>query len=87
GIEIEFVDPTGTGEYRIARNANEKDALLMVPGAGLTLAESLGLADKGDRITGINNQANFMREQDMPFRRLEIITALQRPPQVKFSDL
>lgn len=28
-----------------------------------------------------------MREQDMPFRRLEIITALQRPPQVKFSDL
>jgi hypothetical protein len=28
-----------------------------------------------------------MREQDMPFRRLEIMTALQRPPQVKFSDL
>jgi GWxTD domain-containing protein len=32
GIEIEFVDPTGTGEYRIARNAFEKDALAMVPG-------------------------------------------------------
>jgi len=28
-----------------------------------------------------------MREQDMPFRRLEILTALQRPPQVKFGDL
>ena len=27
GLEIEFVDPTGTGEYRIARNAHEKDAL------------------------------------------------------------
>lgn len=88
GIEIEFVDPTGTGEYRIARNANEKDALLMVPGAGLTTAESLGLSDKGDRISGLNNNnSTFMREQDMPFRRLEIITALQRPPQVKFSDL
>lgn len=88
GIEIEFVDPTGTGEYRIARNANEKDALLMVPGAGLTTAESLGLSDKGDRISGIGGTGvNYMREQDMPFRRLEIITALQRPPQVKFSDL
>jgi GWxTD domain-containing protein len=88
GIEIEFVDPTGTGEYRIARNANEKDALMMVPGAGLTTAESLGLSDKGDRISGISGGgANYMREQDTPFRRLEIITALQRPPQVKFSDL
>jgi GWxTD domain-containing protein len=87
GVEIEFVDPTGTGEYRMARNANEKDALLMVPGAGLTTAESLGLSDKGDRISGMNGQNTYMREQDMPFRRLEIMTALQRPPQVKFSDL
>ncbi|MEO8649543.1 MAG: GWxTD domain-containing protein [Acidobacteriota bacterium] len=88
GIEVEFVDPTGTGEYRVARNANEKDALLMVPGAGLTTAEQLGLSSKADRITGINNsQLNFQREQDSPFRRLEIITNLSRPPQVKFSDL
>src|SRR5438874_3146871 len=32
-IDIEFVDPTGSGEYRIARNPFEKDALLHVPGA------------------------------------------------------
>lgn len=32
GIEIEFVDPTGSGEYRIARDANEKDALAHVTG-------------------------------------------------------
>lgn len=89
GLEIEFVDPTGTGEYRMARNANEKDALLMVPGAGMTTAEQLGLSDKGDRISGAGGAggSNFMREQDTPFRRLEIMTALQRPPQVKFSDL
>ena len=31
GIEVEFVDPTGTGEYRIARHPDEKDALAMVP--------------------------------------------------------
>lgn len=87
GIEIEFVDPTGTGEYRIARNANEKDALLMVPGGGMTLNEQLGLEDRGDRISGINANNRYTREQDMPFRRMEIIANLQRPPQVKFSDL
>lgn len=89
GIEIEFVDPTGTGEYRIARNPNEKDALLMVPGAGLTLSEQLGLSDKGDRITGmggIGNQ-NYQREQDSPFSRLQLLADLNRPPQVKFNDL
>jgi GWxTD domain-containing protein len=86
GVEIEFVDPTGSGEYRIARNANEKDALLFVPGAGQTLNEQLGLETRGDRISGINND-RYMREQDMPFRRLETIANLQRPPQVKFSDL
>ncbi|MEJ7849130.1 MAG: GWxTD domain-containing protein [Pyrinomonadaceae bacterium] len=87
GLEIEFVDPTGTGEYRIARNANEKDALLTVPGAGLTTAEQLGIGDKGDRISGSGNGASYQREQDSPFRRMEIITSLQRPPSVKFSDL
>ncbi|MGB7068688.1 MAG: GWxTD domain-containing protein [Pyrinomonadaceae bacterium] len=88
GLEIEFVDPTGTGEYRIARNANEKDALLMVPGAGLTTAEQLGMSDKGDRISGYGSGDNrYMREQDSPFRRMEIIQNLSRPPQVKFSDL
>jgi GWxTD domain-containing protein len=88
GVEIEFVDPTGTGEYHIARDANEKDALLMVPGAGLTTAEQLGLSDKADRISGINNNNNtYMRQQDMPFERLRIQNELMRPPSVKFSDL
>src|SRR6267142_2066604 len=89
GIEIEFVDPTGSGEYRIARNANEKDAMLMVPGAGLTLSEQLGLSDKADRITGTNSNGSmgYQREQDSPFSRLQLLADLSRPPQVKFSDL
>ena len=85
GLEIEFVDPTGTGEYRIARNAQEKDALKYTPGAGLTTNEQLGLSDQADRIAG--NGASYQREQDSPFRRLEIQSALSRPPAVKFSDL
>ena len=88
GIEIEFVDPTGSGEYRIARSPQEKDALLMIPGGGLTLSEQLGLTDKGERI--LNNglgTGNFVREQDNPFSRLQLIADLSRPPQVKFNDL
>ena len=87
GIEIGFVDPTGTGEYRIARDANEKDALKYVPGAGNTLAEELGLESRADRLSGSNSQQNYMRNQDMPFERLRIQNDLSRPPQVKFSDL
>jgi GWxTD domain-containing protein len=89
GIEIEFVDPTGSGEYRIARNSDEKDALLHIPGAGLTLSEQLGLSDKGSRVGnmgGIGN-ANYQREQDSPFSRLTLLADLNRPPQVKFTDL
>src|SRR3989442_1611814 len=89
GIEIEFVDPTGSGEYRIARNPDEKDALLQVPGAGLTLAEQMGLSDKGQRIAnlgGIGNP-NYQRQQDSPFERLQLLADLSRPPQIKFNDL
>jgi hypothetical protein len=58
----------------------------MVPGAGLTTAEQLGLSDKSQRGQGLGQEL-IMREQDNPFRRMEIIANLQRPPQVKFSDL
>lgn len=95
-IEIEFVDPTGSGEFRIARSPDEKDALLYTPNAGLTLAEQLGLASKADRIAfgafgpggqGNRGQLFGMRAKDQPFERLATLTALQRPPKVKFNDL
>jgi GWxTD domain-containing protein len=96
-IEIEFVDPTGSGEYRIARSPYEKDALLYTPNAGLTLAEQLGLSSKADRIAygmfgpggggGQGGQLFGMRAKDQPFERLATLTALQRPPRVRFNDL
>ena len=89
GVEIEFVDPTGSGEYRIARNPDEKDALLNVPGAGLTMSEQMGLSDKTQRVAtagGIGNP-NYTREQDSPFSTLERLAALSRPPVVKYADL
>jgi len=92
-IEIEFVDPSGSGEYRIARSPDEKDAMLYVPGAGLTLAESLGLSDKTSRITGGfaggggNNSVFGGRAKDQPFEKLQLLVDLQRAPAIKFNDL
>ena len=89
GVEIEFVDPTGSGEYRIARSPDEKDAMLNIPGAGLTLSEQLGLTDKAQRVGGMGGigNNNYTREQDSPFSRLQLLADLSRPPQVKFNDL
>src|SRR5262245_10186209 len=94
-VEIEFVDPTGSGEYRIARSPDEKDALLYVPNAGLTLSEQLGLSSKADRIAygmfggggNSNNQMFGQRAKDQPFEKLDLLAKLQRPPKVKFNDL
>src|SRR3989475_8336747 len=47
----EFVDPSGSGEYRLTMDPSEKDALLHVPGAGLSLLESMAMASKTDRFT------------------------------------
>jgi GWxTD domain-containing protein len=93
-VEIEFVDPTGSGEYRIARSPDEKDALLYTPNAGLTLAEQLGLSSKADRIaygafgsSGQGNQLFGQRAKDNPFEKLDLLAKLSRPPKVKFNDL
>src|SRR6478752_4889805 len=51
-VIIEFVDTTMTGEYHMTIDRSEKDALKYVPGAGLTLYEEMGLANKADRFTG-----------------------------------
>jgi len=36
-VILEFVDPSGSGEYHLTMDPSEKDALLHVPGAGLSL--------------------------------------------------
>jgi GWxTD domain-containing protein len=91
-IEIEFVDKSMSGEYRIALSPDEKDALLFVPNAGLTEAEMMGLSDKSKR-PYFNPSANpetqlySMRMKDMPFERLAQYVNLQRPPAIKFKDM
>src|SRR6266852_128702 len=88
----EFVDPSGSGEYHLTMDPSEKDALLHVPGAGLTLLESMGMANKADRFTNsdgtnlgksLGGQSASMNE----FNRLELYSKIQRPPEVKYKDL
>lgn len=91
-IIIEFVDPTMTGEYRMTMDPSEKDALLMVPNAGLTLIEQMGLADKSDRFSRTDGTRLGTGTQPLPsrmnqFERLEQFAKLQKPPVVKFKDL
>jgi GWxTD domain-containing protein len=91
-IIIEFVDPSGSGEYHMTMDPSEKDALTHVPGAGLSLMESMGLASKTDRFTrsdgtnlptSMGGQPASMNE----FNRLEQFAKVQQAPAVKFKDL
>jgi GWxTD domain-containing protein len=91
-IELEFVDPSMSGEYRLALMPEEKDAFLHTPGAGQTLAEELGLATRADRpyfSPGNRDRYPLMtqRAQDNPFHRYETYALVQRPAQIKYQDL
>jgi len=92
-VELEFVDDSLAGEYRLAMSPHEKDALLHVPNAGLTLAESLGLAPKSDRIRNLyagNPQPTALASagvHDSIFERMQQYFSLQRPPEIRFKDL
>jgi GWxTD domain-containing protein len=93
-VELEFVDPTSTGEYHLTMDPSEKDALLRVPGAGLTQAESMGLANKSQRFSGTDGTnvaagpggRSYGQGQD-EFSRIELMANIMRPPPVKFKDL
>ncbi len=91
-VLIEFVDPTMTGEYRMTMDPSEKDALLYVPNAGLTLLEEMGLADKSDRFnrtdgTRLGVPQDQLPSRLQPFERLQQFANLQKPPAIKFKDL
>ncbi|MDQ6708441.1 MAG: GWxTD domain-containing protein [Acidobacteriota bacterium] len=91
-IEIEFVDTTMTGEYRMTMDPSEKDALLYVPNAGLTINEQMGLSSKLDRFnrtdgTHMGRGPGTDTANNNEFTRLEQFAKLQKPPVVKFKDL
>jgi GWxTD domain-containing protein len=91
-IIIEFVDTTMSGEYRMTSDPSEKDALLYVPGAGLTLMEQMGLSDKTQRFnntdgTHLGQPFGGLPESMNEFNRIEQFAKLQQAPKIKFTDL
>ena len=94
-IILEFVDTTMTGEYHLTMDPGEKDALLHVPGAGLTMAEQMGMtgsSSKMDRFQRTDGTTQGMGlggtpESQNEFTRLDLYAKIFQPPPVKFKDL
>jgi GWxTD domain-containing protein len=91
-IDIEFVDSCQCGDYHFTIDRSEKDALLHVPGAGLTQYEEMNHQDKTDRFkgNGIENLGGGPmsdQAQGKEFDRIELAAKLFAPPPVKFKDL
>jgi GWxTD domain-containing protein len=92
-VHFEFVDTSGTNEFHLSMDPSEKDALLNVPNAGLTMAEQMGMADKSSRFN--NTDGTHMAEASEgvaqssslnEFSRLENYAAAFRPPPVKLPE-
>jgi len=91
-IIIEFVDPTMSGEFHMTMDPSEKDALLYVPNAGLTIMEQMGMSDKTQRFnntdgTHLAAPMGGLPESMNEFSRLEQYAKLQKPPAIKYADL
>jgi GWxTD domain-containing protein len=90
-IDIEFVDTCMCGDYHFTIDRSEKDALLHVPGAGLTQWEQMNKGDKTDRFKGGLEQLGSGPEstynQGKEFDRIELAAKLFAPPPQQFKDL
>jgi len=71
---------------------SEKDALMHVPNAGLTMYEQMGLSNKADRFS--RTDGTRLGTGNMPlsskmnqFERLQQFALLQKAPSIKFKDL
>ncbi len=85
-LEFEFVDPTGSGEYHLTRDPGEKDALLHVPGAGVSVSEMMNGGSKAGRFSNSNGTTlpapigGVPASQD-EFATLDLYFRAMRPPE------
>ena len=94
GVDLEFVDPTQTGEYRMALRETDKDALFMTPGLGMTRLEEMGLESRAGRIRSSDAGRNLGLAGDTqsgvlvnPLLKMQDYFRLRRPPSIRFTDL
>lgn len=91
-VNIEFVDTCQCGDYHYTLDPSEKDALLHVPGAGLTEWEMENHKDKSDRFkcAGVGYCGGGPMgdmAQGKEFDRIEQAAKLFAPPPEQFKDL
>ncbi len=91
-VKIEFVDTCMCGDYQFTTNPSKKDALLEVPGAGLTEWEQMHGGNKQDRFNGtypdnMGGGPAGQEAQAKEFERIEMAAKLFAPPPIKFTDL
>jgi GWxTD domain-containing protein len=90
-IDLEFVDTCMCGDYHFTIDRGEKDALMHVPGMGLTQWEEMGQAKKADRFKGgfenLGTGPLASSQQSKQFDRIELAAKVFAPPPVKFKDL
>ena len=91
-IDLEFVDTCQCGDYHYTIDRSEKDALKMVPGAGLTQSEEMGMSDKKDRFSHggleqLGTGPGTGQNQTKQFDRLALEAKIMAPPPIKFHDM
>ncbi len=92
-VVIEFVDTTMSGEYHMTMDPSEKDALLYVPGAGLTLYGADGPHQQDGPLqphrwhAPRDGQSCRSPASMDEFARLEQFAKLQTAARIKFKDL
>jgi GWxTD domain-containing protein len=88
-IMLEFVDRSYTGEYKLALDAEEKDTLLFIPGAGLMEAERMGLATRAMRpyFDPTSEYPHYGRVRDNPFERFFLWNRIHHSPKLKYPEL
>ncbi|MEJ2007333.1 MAG: GWxTD domain-containing protein [Acidobacteriota bacterium] len=101
-VELEFVDPTMTGEYHLTMNPCEKDAMAQVPGdmSGCQGGVSIGpiwnpnLVINPSTLNGGNGASggamvtsNIMGSKYDEFTRLDMYAKIFQPPAIQFKDL
>jgi GWxTD domain-containing protein len=90
-IDLEFVDTCMCGDFHFTIDRGEKDALMHVPGMGLTQWEEMGQAKKADRFKGgfenLGTGPLASSQQGKEFDRIELAAKVFAPPPVKFKDL
>jgi GWxTD domain-containing protein len=90
-IDLEFVDTCQCNDYHLTIDRSEKDALKNVAGAGATLYEQMGLADRKDRSTGGLEQLGkgpmSSSQQSKQFDRIALYAKILAAPPIKFKDM